>query len=75
MVHVAAQIRRIARENEGTVVENKPRARALHAVVEVDDAIPAEHWQAVAEIIGYIMDLKRRIRRAPPEGSMLREED
>ncbi|EYD73645.1 flagellar biosynthesis protein FlhB [Limimaricola hongkongensis] len=72
---IAAQIRRIARENEVTVVENKPLARALHAVVEVDDAIPAEHWQAVAEIIGYIMDLKRRIRRAPPEGSRLREED
>jgi flagellar biosynthetic protein FlhB len=72
---IAAQIRRIARENDVSIVENKPLARALHAVVEVDDAIPAEHWQAVAEIIGYIMDLKRRIRRAPPEGSKLHEED
>lgn len=72
---IAAQIRRIARENDVTVVENKPLARALHAAVEVDDAVPAEHWQAVAEIIGYIMDIKRRIRRAPPQGSSLREED
>jgi len=72
---IAAQIRRIARENDVNVVENRPLARALHDVVEVDEAIPTEHWQAVAEIIGYIMDLRRKIRRAPPEGSRLREED
>ncbi|KAF0674625.1 EscU/YscU/HrcU family type III secretion system export apparatus switch protein [Profundibacterium mesophilum] len=72
---IAAQIRRIARENEVPVVENRPLARALHAVVEIDDTIPVEHWQAVAEIIGYVMDLGRTGRRKPPEGSSLREED
>jgi flagellar biosynthetic protein FlhB len=72
---MAAQIRRIARENDVAIVENKPLARSLHALVEVDSQIPVEHWQAVAEIIGYIMDLRRNIRRKPPGGSQLREMD
>lgn len=72
---VAAQIRRIARENEVAIVENRPLARTLHALVEVDDTIPVEHWQAVAEIIGYISDLRRNIRRKPPSGSQLRDID
>jgi flagellar biosynthetic protein FlhB len=47
------------------VVENPPLARALHAVVEIDQEIPAEHYKAVAEIIGYVMKLKRAAGRAP----------
>lgn len=72
---MAAQIRRIARENDVAIVENRPLARALHALVEVDSQIPVEHWNAVAEIIGYIMDLRRNIRRKPPAGSQLRDID
>ncbi|KKL58969.1 hypothetical protein LCGC14_2220010, partial [marine sediment metagenome] len=72
---MAAQIRKIARDNEVPIVENRPLARALHAVVEVDDAIPVEHWQAVAEIIGYVMDLQRNTRRKPPAGSSIRIDD
>jgi flagellar biosynthetic protein FlhB len=40
-------------------VENPPLARALHATVEIDREIPAEHYKAVAEVIGYIMRLNR----------------
>ncbi|SEN25589.1 EscU/YscU/HrcU family type III secretion system export apparatus switch protein [Palleronia pelagia] len=72
--HMAARIRELAREHEVPIVENKPLARALHAAVELDDQVPVEHWQAVAEIIGFIMGLKRDSRLAPPEGSRLREE-
>jgi len=72
---VAARIRQIARENEVPIVENKPLARTLHATIEVDDTVPVEHWQAVAEIIGYVMDLRRNIRRAPPKGSVLRVDE
>lgn len=70
---VALQIRKLAREAEVPIVENRPLARSLHAVVEVDEPVPFEHWQAVAEIIGYVMDLKRNIRRKPPAGSELHE--
>jgi flagellar biosynthetic protein FlhB len=72
---MAAQIRKVARDNDVAVVENKPLARALHDVAEIDEEIPFEHWQAVAEIIGYVMDLQRNIRRPAPAGSMLREEE
>lgn len=72
---MAAQIRKVARDHEIAVVENKPLARALHDVAEIDAEIPFEHWQAVAEIIGYVMDLQRNVFRPPPAGSSLREEE
>ena len=37
-----------------------PLARALYASVEIDEEIPVEHYQAVAEVIGYVLRLKRR---------------
>ena len=72
---MAAQIRKVARDHEVPVVENRPLARALHDVAEIDEEIPFEHWQAVAEIIGYVMDLSRNVRRTPPAGSSLRTEE
>ncbi len=56
---LALKIREIAGKHDIPIVENVPLARALHATVEVDDEIPVEHYHAVAEIIGYIMGLKR----------------
>jgi flagellar biosynthesis protein FlhB len=41
---------------------NPPLARALHASVEVDQEIPIEHYKAVAEVIGYVMRLRRAAR-------------
>lgn len=55
---VALRIREIAYENKVPVVENPPLARALHAACDLDQEIPVEHYQAVAEIIGYVMRLK-----------------
>ncbi|MEJ2625268.1 MAG: EscU/YscU/HrcU family type III secretion system export apparatus switch protein, partial [Pseudolabrys sp.] len=40
-------------------IENPPLARALHATVELDQPIPPEHYKAVAEVIGYVMRLRR----------------
>src|SRR5712671_6804543 len=56
---IALKIREIAGEHDIPIVENVPLARALHATVEIDDEIPVEHYHAVAEIIGYVMGLKR----------------
>jgi len=55
---LALRIREVAEENDVPIVENPPLARALYAAVELDEEIPVEHYQAVAEIIGYIMRLK-----------------
>lgn len=56
--NIALRIREIAEENEVPVVENPPLARALFASVEIDEMIPSEHFKAVAEVIGYVMQLK-----------------
>jgi flagellar biosynthesis protein FlhB len=63
---VAFKIREIAGQHDIPIVENVPLARALYATVEIDDEIPVEHYHAVAEIIGYVMGLKRGLsgRRA-----------
>jgi flagellar biosynthetic protein FlhB len=60
---VALKIREIAGEHRIPIVENPPLARALHATVEVDHAIPPEHYKAVAEVIGYVMRLRRTVPR------------
>jgi flagellar biosynthetic protein FlhB len=56
---IALKIREIAGEHDIPIVENVPLARALYATVEIDQEIPVEHYHAVAEIIGYVMGLKR----------------
>jgi flagellar biosynthetic protein FlhB len=59
---LALRIRAIAEDNDVTVVENPPLARALHASVEIDEPVPPEHYKAVAQVIGYVMRLKGKIR-------------
>jgi len=56
---VALKIRELAATHSIPIVENPPLARALHATVEIDEEIPTEHYKAVAEIIGYVMKLRR----------------
>jgi len=56
---IALKIREVAGEHNIPIVENVPLARALYATVEIDDEIPVEHYHAVAEIIGYVMGLRR----------------
>ena len=60
---VALKIREVAGEHAIPIVENPPLARALHATVEIDQEIPPEHYKAVAEVIGYVMKLRRAVRR------------
>jgi flagellar biosynthetic protein FlhB len=59
---IALKIREVAQAHNVPVVENPPLARALHATVEIDQEIPAEHYRAVAEVIGYVMRLRRGLR-------------
>lgn len=59
---LALRIRELAQEHEVPIVENPPLARALYATVEIDEAIPPEHFKAVAQIIGYVMRLTGKLR-------------
>ena len=57
---LALKIREIAAANGMPVIENPPLARALHAGCEIGDMIPPAHYQAVAEIISYVLRLGER---------------
>jgi flagellar biosynthetic protein FlhB len=41
---LALKIREVADKHSVPIVENPPRARALHATVEIDQQIPPEHY-------------------------------
>jgi flagellar biosynthetic protein FlhB len=56
---VAENIKRVAEENEVSVVENKPLARELYRRVEIGDEIPDELFAAVAEVLAFVYKLKR----------------
>ncbi len=60
---IALKIREIGGQHGIPIVENPPLARALHATVDIDEPIPAEHYKAVAEVISYVMKLRRAVHR------------
>lgn len=56
--YLAEKIKEVAREHEIEIVENKPLARMLYYNVDIDQEIPPELYQAVAEILAYVYGLK-----------------
>lgn len=58
---VAARIRTMAEEHRVPLVANPPLARALYRV-DLDGEVPAEHFQAVAEVIAYVWRLRGQVR-------------
>lgn len=52
---LALRMRLVADDNRVPIVENPPLARVLHATAELDAEIPVEHYEAVAEVIGFIL--------------------
>lgn len=57
---LALRIVRVAEENQVTVIENVPLARALYAGAELDREIPPELYGAVAEVLVYIFRLTKK---------------
>jgi flagellar biosynthesis protein FlhB len=62
---IALKMREVAEKHRVPVIENPPLARTLHATVEIDEEVPAEHYKAVAEVISYVMRLNGALRRPP----------
>jgi flagellar biosynthetic protein FlhB len=60
---LALRIREKAKEHDIPLVENVALARALFAVVEVDEHIPREHFEAVAKVIGFVMNTAKGRKR------------
>jgi flagellar biosynthetic protein FlhB len=55
---IAERIKEVARESKVPMIENPILARALFDSMEIDQAIPQEHYKAVAEVISYVFKLK-----------------
>ncbi|HEY8571882.1 flagellar biosynthesis protein FlhB [Phenylobacterium sp.] len=57
---LALKIRAVAEEAGVPVIEDPPLARALYAAVEVEDMIPPAHYEAVAKVIGFILNAGKK---------------
>jgi len=57
---VARNIRKIARENDVPLVEDKQLARNLYSSVDIGGEVTTELYQAVAELLAYVYKLKGR---------------
>jgi flagellar biosynthetic protein FlhB len=57
---LAQRIRRLALENDIPVVERKPLAQALYKDVAVNHPVPDSSYAAVAEVLAYVYQLKRK---------------
>ncbi len=58
--HLAKRIKEIAKENNVEIVENKYLARTLYATVDIGREIPPELYQAVAEVLAFVYNLKNK---------------
>ncbi|MCR5594263.1 MAG: flagellar biosynthesis protein FlhB [Lachnospiraceae bacterium] len=59
--YLAARIKEIAKENNIEIYEDKPLARMLYANVEVNQIVPPELYQAVAEVLAFVYHLQGRV--------------
>ncbi|MFC0214353.1 flagellar biosynthesis protein FlhB [Paenibacillus chartarius] len=59
--YLALKIREVAKEHGVMTMENKPLARALYSQVEIGHSIPADLFQAVAEVLAYVYKMKGRV--------------
>ncbi|HEY3697437.1 flagellar biosynthesis protein FlhB [Phenylobacterium sp.] len=57
---LALKIREVAEAAGVPVIEDPPLARSLYAAVDVDEVIPQKHYEAVARVIGFILNAGRR---------------
>ncbi len=63
---VAKKIIETAREHEVAIEQNAALAQALSAV-ELDDTIPEELYLATAQVIGFVLGLRRRRPDGTPQ--------
>lgn len=57
---MAFKIREIALNNNVPIVENRIVARTLYQLVEINDIIPSDMFQAVAEILAHVFNSRRK---------------
>lgn len=57
---IALTIKKIARENNIPLMENKLLARALYANVKVNEEIPREYWEVVSKILVRVYSITKK---------------
>ncbi|MDK2562667.1 fused FliR family export protein/FlhB family type III secretion system protein [Romboutsia sedimentorum] len=60
---LAFKIREIAKEHDIPIIENKPLARLMYKEVEIDQEIPQEMYQAVAEVLVAVYKINNRYKK------------
>lgn len=60
--YIALRIRQIALENRVSLVENPELARSLFLAVEIGDDVPEEFYQAVAEVLAFVIRSREKIK-------------
>lgn len=58
--NIALKIKEIAKENKVPIIENRTLARLIYSEVEIDDEIPQNMYQAVAEILAIVYKMKKK---------------
>ncbi|MCP4822637.1 MAG: flagellar biosynthesis protein FlhB [Shimia sp.] len=59
---VAAKIREVAQENAVPIHRDPPSTRALHAVVEIGQEVPPDHYAPVAAAIRFADTMRQRMK-------------
>lgn len=63
---IALAIRKVAEANNVPIVSAPPLARALYRRVRIGGEVPVALYAVVAEVLGYVYQLKNPARRGPP---------
>ena len=58
--NIAIKIKELAKNADIPIIENKPLARLIYSEVELDENIPQEMYQAVAEILAMVYKLNQK---------------
>ncbi len=56
---IAEEIKQIAESHEISIIENEPLARSIYRTTKVNQSIPPELYQAVAEVLAYVYKIKK----------------
>ncbi|MFH1386182.1 MAG: flagellar biosynthesis protein FlhB [bacterium] len=56
---IAEEIRRIAEAHEISIVRNEVLARSIYKTTRVNQEVPADLYQAIAEVLAYVYKIKR----------------
>lgn len=60
---LAMKIREIAKENDIPIIENIPLARLMYREVDVDQEVPADMYEAVAQVLVAVYKIKNRYKK------------